>query len=199
MDINAIIKRTVNIIIKPAEEWKVIEQENANKNTALFGYALPYIIVVSIATLIGCLIFNSFYFSMPYTIISTIFAFIIPFAGIIISAIIINSIAPGFGSTKNIDNAFKLVIYSYTATFIITMVTGLLPVLFFVSIAGGYSFFIMFFGLTPMMKTPEDKKVGYFIVSILIMLGVYTTLTFTLGLISTGLFFGGAAFNSLHF
>ncbi|OFX37328.1 MAG: hypothetical protein A2X08_02225 [Bacteroidetes bacterium GWA2_32_17] len=199
MDINAIIKRTINIIVKPQDEWKVIEQENANKNTAIFGYALPYIIVVSVATLIGCLIFNSLYYSMPYTIVSTIFAFIIPFAGIIISAIIVNSLAPAFGSTKNIDNAFKLVIYSYTATFIATIITGLLPVLFFVSIAGGYSFFIMFFGLTPMMKTPEDKKVSYFIVSILIMLGVYATLTFTLGLISAGLFFSGIGFNSFRF
>ncbi len=199
MDINAIIKRSINIIVKPAEEWKVIEQENANKNTALFGYALPYIILVSIAALIGCLIFNSFFYSMTYTVITTLFAFIIPFAGIIISAIIINAIAPSFGSTKNIDNAFKLVIYSYTATFIVSIATGLLPVLFFVSVAAGYSFYIMFFGITPMMKTPDDKKVSYFIVSILIMLGVYSTLTFTLGLISAGLLFSGVGLHTLHF
>lgn len=199
MDLNAIIKRAINIIIKPSEEWKIIEQENANKNTAIFGYALPFIIVISAATLVGCLIFNSFYFSMPYTIVSTLFAFILPFAGIIISAIIVNSLAPAFGSTKNIDNAFKLVIYSYTAAFLVSILTGLLPVLFLISFAGGYSFFIMFFGFTPMMKTPDDKKVGYFIVSTLIMIGVYASLTFTIGLISAGLFYSGAAFNSFHF
>ncbi len=192
MNINAIIKRTINIIVKPAEEWKVIEQENTNKTAALTGYALPYIIVVAIASFIGSLLFHPFYFSITYSAISTIFAFAIPFVGILISAIIINALAPSFGSIKNIDNAFKLVIYSYTASFIASIVTGLLPILFFVGIAGLYSFYILFLGFTPMMKTPDDKKVGYFIVSILIMLGVYAALAFTLSLISATLFVSGA-------
>lgn len=195
MNFNVIIKRTSNIIIKPAEEWQVISQENINKSAVLSGYALPYVIVIALASAIGSFIFSFGFFSISYITLSAVIAFIVPFAGIFISSYIINALAPSFGSTSNIDNAFKLVIYSYTASFLASIITGLLPVLFFVGIAGLYSFYIFWLGLTPMMKTPEDKKVGYAIVSILIMIGVYGILTILLGFILATFFLTGAAFH----
>jgi len=183
MDFNAIIKRTLNIIIKPDDEWKVISQENTNKSAVLSGYALPYVIAIAIASAAGSFIFSFGFFSISYIIISSVFAFVLPFAGIFISSYIINILAPGFKSTSNIDNAFKLVIYSYTAFFLASIITGLFPVLFFIGVAGLYSFYIFWLGFTPMMKTPDDKKTGYVIVGILIMIGVYGALTILFGFI----------------
>ncbi|PIP53674.1 MAG: hypothetical protein COX07_09440 [Bacteroidetes bacterium CG23_combo_of_CG06-09_8_20_14_all_32_9] len=171
-----------------------MEQETTNKTAVITGYALPYILAVAVASFIGNLIFHPFFFSITYAIVTSIVALIIPFAGIFISAYIINALAPSFGSTPNIDNAFKLVIYSYTASFLASIVSGLLPILFFVSIAGLYSFYIFWIGFTPMMKTPEDKKVGYAIVSILIMMGVYGAIAVTLGFITAAFFLTGVAY-----
>jgi len=199
MNINLIIKRAINLIVKPAEEWKAIEQENSSKNSALFGFAFPFIILISASAFAGSLIFLNFYFNISYVFINTVTSFIVPFVSIILSAIIINSMAPGFGSVKNIDNAYKLVIYSYIAVFLANIVTALLPALFFVEFTGLYSFFILYNGITPMMKTPEDKKVGYFILSGLIMLGVYTTLLYTLQLINSAIFWSGLGGNMLRF
>lgn len=193
MDFNSIIKRTSNIIIKPDEEWKVISQENTNKSAVLLGYALPYIIVIAITSAAGSFIFSFGFFSISYIVISSVFAFVVPFAGIFISSYIINALAPGFGSTSNIDNAFKLVIYSYTAFFLASIITGLFPALFFIGIVGLYSFYIFWLGFTPMMKTPDDKKAGYAIVSILIMVGVYGALTILFGFILAAFFLTGAA------
>ncbi len=193
MDLNAIIKRTVNILVRPVEEWQEIEKENTTKGVVFTGYALPYIIVIALASAIGSLIFSLGFFSIPYVIATTVVSVIVPVAGIFISAYIINALAPGFGSTPNIGNAFKLVIYSYTASFLVSIVTGLLPVLIFISIAGLYSIYILWVGFVPMMKTPEDKKVAYAIVSILIIIGVYSVLAMTMAFIVATLFLSGVA------
>jgi hypothetical protein len=195
MDLNAIIKRTSNIIIKPAEEWQVISQEKTSKKDVISGFALPYIIVVAIASVAGSYLFSFGFFSSSYIILSALIAFVVPFLGIFISAYIINALAPSFGSVSNIDNSFKLVIYSYTASFLASIITGFLPVLFFIGIAGLYSFYIFWLGFTPMMKTPDDKKAGYAIISILIMIGVYGILSISLGLILASFFITGAAFH----
>ena len=191
MDLNAIIKRTTNILLKPAEEWKVIENENQTKSAVLSGYALPYIIVIALTSGIGSMIFSLGFFSVSYVIATTIVSVIVPVAGIFISSYIINLLAPGFGSKPNINNAFKLVVYSYTASFIVSIVTGLLPILIFISVAGLYSMYILWVGFGPMMKTPEDKKVGYAIVSILIIIGVYTALAMTFAFLVATFFLSG--------
>jgi hypothetical protein len=183
MDLSAIIKRTSNIIIKPDEEWQVILQENANKNKTIFGFAIPYIVVIAIATAIGNYFFSLGFFSISYISISIAVALVVPFSVIYISAYIINALAPSFKSTPNIDRAFNLVIYSYTASFLAAIITGIFPMLTFIGIAGLYSFYIFWTGFTPMMDTPSEKRVGYVIISILIILGVYIVLTFLFALI----------------
>lgn len=194
MDLKAIIKRTVNIIVRPNEEWQVISQEVTSKNAVLSGYAIPYIIVVAIASVAGNYLFGFDFFSFNYILFSAVISFIVPFFGIFISAYIINALAPSFGSVSNINNSFKLVIYSYTASFLASIITGFLPILFFIGIAGLYSFYIFWLGFGPMMKTPDDKKAGYAILSILIIIGVYGVLSISLGLILATFFVTGAAF-----
>ena len=193
MDFNALIKRATNILVRPAEEWLVIEKENTTKGGIMINYALPFLIVIGIATAIGSLVFSLGFFSITYVIATAIMSVLVPIAGIYISAYIINALAPSFGSTPNLENAFKLVIYSYTASFLVSIVTGLLPILFFLGIAGLYSMYILWIGFEPMMKTPEDKKIGYAIVSILIIIGVYAVLAMIMGLLVASMFLSNAA------
>lgn len=193
MDLNLLIKRTTNILIRPVDEWQVIEKENTEKWSVISGYALPYIVVIALANAAGSLMFSLGFFSVTYVIATTVVSALVPLAGIFISAYIINALAPGFGSTRNIDNAFKLVIYSYTASFIVSIVTGLLPFLIFISVAGFYSIYILWAGFPYMMKTPENKNAGYAIVSILIIIGVYSVLAMTSAFIIATMFLSGVA------
>ena len=178
MNLSAIFKRTANIIIKPDDEWQVILKENTNKKKAVFGFAILYIVVIALATALGNYLFSLGFFSISYIILSFVIALVVPFLVIFISAYIINVLAPSFKSTPNIDRAFNLVIYSYTASFLASILTGLFPMLTYLGIAGLYSFYVFWTGFTPMMNTPADKKAGYVIISILIILGVYMILTF---------------------
>jgi hypothetical protein len=192
VDFNAIIKRTSNILLRPQEEWEVISQEKTSKGEVLFGYALPYIIILAISSVAGMFLFYYGFFSISYILCSAVFTFVIPFVAIIISSYIINALAPSFGSVSNIDNAFKLVIYSFTASFLASIITSLLPKLLFIGIAGLYSIFIFWYGFAPMMKTPDDKKAGYAIISILILIGLLGILSVFTEFVLAAFFYTGA-------
>lgn len=187
MDFNAIIQRAKKIIINPAEEWQVIKEEPENKSEVIKNYALPFIILVTIATFLGNLIFTN-YLNVGFMVANAAVTFIGLFLAVYISAYLINELAPGFESKKDIDAAFKLVIYSYTAVFISQTIANLIPPLFFMAIFGLYSVYLLWLGFGPMMRTPGNKKASYVTVSAIIIFVAYTLLTFLLGTILTMVF-----------
>jgi hypothetical protein len=193
MDFNAIFTRIKNIIVKPADEWEVIKGEPSDKNTILKNYALPLIILVAIAEFLGGLIFTRYGLSIGYVVAQAIVSFIVVFLGIYISAIVINELASSFGSKKDTNAAFKLVIYSFTPVFIAQTVANLIPPLSFVVIFGLYSIYLIWLGLGSLMETPEDKKVIYVVVSAIIIFAVYVLLMFILGAILTTIFITSSA------
>jgi hypothetical protein len=193
MDFNAIFTRIKNIIVKPADEWEVIKGEPSDKNTILKNYALPLIILVAIAEFLGGLIFTRYGLSIGYVVAQAIVSFIVVFLGIYISAIVINELASSFGSKKDTNAAFKLVIYSFTPVFIAQTVANLIPPLSFVVIFGLYSIYLIWLGLGSLMETPEDKKVIYVVVSAIIIFAVYVLLMFILGAILTAIFITSSA------
>ncbi|MBT3209339.1 MAG: DUF1282 family protein [Bacteroidetes bacterium] len=171
MDLKFIIERVKGIISIPAKEWKIIQNEIVDRNDLIKKYALPLIGVGALFTLGGTALFGTY--SLLYTFLNAISVFVTYFLGMYISAFAINEIAPSFGSRKDINVSFKLVIYSSTAIYLAIIVSGIHPDIFgFVKIFYFYSIYLFWLGITPMLHTPEDKKLGFVIVSILIFVVV---------------------------
>lgn len=80
--------------------------------------------------------------------------------------------------------------YSFVPSYLIAILTGLFPVVSILGIAGLYSLYVLWHGFGSLLHTPEDKRVGFYIVSILIIIGEYVVLGLILGMILTGLFVG---------
>lgn len=197
MNFNSIFARTKNILFNPAKEWITIDKENKGAGSAIFGYALPYIFAIAVSSLTVILFVGIKWYSLGFVFINTLNNIVTPFSVIIFSSIIINALAPSFESQKNISNAFKLVIYSYTAAFLTSIAAGLIPIAIFsnlIGIAGIYSGYTLWTGITPMMKTPEHKKISYTILSFVIIMGTYGVTFLTLNLISAALAFTNATF-----
>ncbi|MBI5538446.1 MAG: YIP1 family protein [Bacteroidia bacterium] len=197
MNFKAIFIRSKNILFNPVEEWIKIDQEKSGTTNAIFGYALPYILAISISSLTILLFTGIRWYSLSFVIINTISNIITPFSVIIFSSIIINAISTKFESVKNINNAFKLVIYSYTAAFLTSIAAGLIPIALFsslIGIAGIYSCYTLWTGICPMMKTPDHKKISFTIVSFVIIMGTYGITFLTLNLISVAFTLTNATF-----
>ncbi len=182
MNINILINRVKGIIINPIKEWEIIRTENTDKNTIIKEFALPLIILISISTLIGS--FGSPKFlnpSISYSVVSAFITLTVSIASIYISSYIINEIAPNFGIAKNIENSFKLVIYSTTPAYLASIIANFHWTLGFLNILGVYSVYLFWLGASQILNIQEDKKVGFVLLSFLILLIVYLVLAILIG------------------
>ena len=166
-----LIERAKNMLTTPKTEWLVVETETASPQSLLIGYVLPMAILASLGKVLGGLVwagaFGTYFF----------WAAVIGFVSIVISFYIsiyvIDMLAPGFGSEKNINKSAQLVAYSNTPTWIAGLLS-FIPVIGFLLVVVGwvYSIYLFYIGLGPLKKTPEDKKVVYMIVAFVIMIAI---------------------------
>lgn len=167
-----IIERAKQIILKPKDEWAVIDQENTSVTDLVTTYLIPLSLIPTVASLIGYgffFKFHSFGFGIKYAILY----FITYVGGALLTAWVIDALAPSFGSIKDFRKALQLVVYAYTPMMVASVVMifpALSPIML---LAGLYSLYLVYLGLKPLMKTPDDKVTTYFVVSLVVLVVVY--------------------------
>ena len=178
-----LIERVKNILITPKTEWDVINGETATPQSLLMGYVLPLAVVAAIGPILTGLLFSGL-LGFKYFLITAIIAFVAQVAAYYISVIVVDMLAPSFGSEKNLGKSAQLVAYSATPGY----VGGLLS---FIPVLGGlvaiaawlYGIYLMYLGIGPLKKTPEDKKVVYMLVAYVIWIAIYFIIVAILGAI----------------
>jgi len=189
-----LIERVKNILITPKTEWDVINGETATPQSLLMGYVLPLSIVAAVGSLLKGFLFAGV-LSLKFYIITAIIAFIASIIAYYVTVIIVDMLAPSFGSEKNMGKSAQLVAYSGTPSYIGSLLSFIPVIGWIVSLAAWvYGVYLMYLGIGPIKKTPEDKKVVYMIVAFLIMIVLYFILVAILGAIlftAMGLSAGG--------
>jgi hypothetical protein len=195
MNFKALFNRVINVIVKPVDEWQLIKGENSTKNEVIMQYALPLTLLVALASLLGGLLFTKsmLQLSFMHVLLSSVVAFIVTFVGMYISAFVVNELAPSFGTVKDLDKVFCLVVYSFIPMWVAGMITGLIPKLWILSLFGFYGIYVMWLGAPVITETPDDKKAGFVVVSVLIILGIYIVLSLILAAIISSLFITNVA------
>ncbi len=170
MDVNKIFERVKQIIVDPKTEWIKIKTEITPPKDILLQYVVPFLVLAAITRLLGYLVFSEFQYisvALKYSIISLIS----PLIGIIISSYVIYYLAEQFQSKKDLANSFQLVAYASTPSLLAAVITNLAPLyLSWVGLFGLYSLYLFWIGLPVMLETPEEKKVPYVIVSVLVII-----------------------------
>ena len=166
-----LIERVKNILANPKTEWLVIETEPATPQSVLINYVLPLAIISALGKILSAIMPSSFYTSSLMWI--AIIGFISILIGFYISIYVIDMLAPGFASEKNLGKSAQLVAYSNTPVWVagflsfIPMIGGLLAIAGWV-----YSIYLFYTGLGILKKTPEDKKVVYMVVAFIVMIAI---------------------------
>jgi hypothetical protein len=165
-----LIERAKNILTNPKKEWLIIETETADPKSLLVNYVLPMVIISSLGNLMTGMLWAGT-FGFQYYLISAVIALVSAVIAFLISSYVIDLLAPTFNSEKNINRSAQLVAYSNTAVWIAGFLS-FIPVLGLLVIFAGavYSIYLMYLGIGPLKKTPEDKKVVYMIIAFLVIL-----------------------------
>jgi hypothetical protein len=179
-----VIERAKNIIMQPAKEWDVISMETPNQSQIIMGYVLILAGAAAVAAFIGYGLIGVSFFGVRLATTSwglyyALNVLIGAIAGVFICALIIDALAPSFGSEKNMGRSVQLVAYSYTPAWVGGLLAIYPPLSIIGVLAGLYGLYIMYIGMPKIKKTPADKHAGYFIVSLVTLIVVY----FVLGLI----------------
>jgi uncharacterized membrane protein len=95
-----------------------------------------------------------------FALIGAVVQYVLSFVAVYIVALIVNLLAPTFSSQRNFESALKLTVYSYTPVWL-AGVFKLIPALSFLGILGLYGLCLLYLGLSPLTKTPPEKRIGY--------------------------------------
>ena len=189
MGIAGMMNRGKGILLTPKSEWPQIETENAGHFQTLRSWLLPLSLLAAVAAFIGCMITCISTFGFSFTTLGLGLRLGLRMAvlqlgsmigGAYLTAFVVNALAEKYVSRKNLDQAFALIAYAYTPACLGGMFQIIPPLATIGSLVGLYSLYLLYIGLQPMMKTPPEKNTGYFVVSLLCVLGVYIILSVVL-------------------
>ncbi len=188
-----LVARAQGIILRPKEEWAKIKEEPSTIASLFTSYAVILAAVPAIAGFIGHAFVG---FSVPVVgwirwgigraFLYAIFSYIFSLLGVYVIGMIINFLAPNFSSKKDNVQAMKLAIYSMTPAWV-AGVLNIVPLLgILVAIASLYGLYLLYLGIsTPLMETPKEKVLAYFVVIIIVSIVVMVIIGVILGAIFT--------------
>ena len=183
-----LVERVKNIILRPNQEWNVIDTEIINTSNLYKSYVIPLTAIGPIATLIGTTLvgislpgIGTYRVPLGSAIGQTIVSYILSLIGVYILALIIDFLAPSFSGQKNINQALKTAVYSSTASWL-GGIFDLIPILGFISIiASLYSLYLLYLGLPVLMKSPKEKALTYTVMIVIAAIIIFVVI----GLISS--------------
>jgi hypothetical protein len=162
-----IVERVKAILLTPQSEWLVIERESGEPAYLFANYVAILAAIPAVCGFIGTSIIGV---SVPVIgtvrvgvvsgIASAIVHYLLAFAMVYVLGLVIDALAPTFNAQKDQANALKLAVYSMTPAWL-AGIFSLIPGLRVLGILGLYGLYLLWVGLPPLMKAPQEKATFY--------------------------------------
>ncbi|MDQ2734300.1 MAG: YIP1 family protein [Pseudomonadota bacterium] len=163
----SLIERVQSILLRPKTTWPVIAGESANVASIYSGYVCILAAIPAIAGFIGLTLIGvggfgiSYHLPIAAGILRMIVGYILSLAMVFLLSLIVNALAPTFGGTRNPIQALKLIAYASTAGFV-GGIFSLIPTLGILGLLCGlYSIYLIYTGISVLMRCPPDKAGAY--------------------------------------
>jgi hypothetical protein len=187
--------RAINMVTRPADEWRVVAAESHTVSDLMTGYALPLAAIPAVCGFIGQSIVG---FTVPLVgtfrtpigrgLVGVCVQLVLSLVGAYISAIVIEKLAANFQSRGSTVDALKLVVFAMTPVWLAGIV-NIIPALgLLVLLAALYSIYVFYLGLPVIMNTPQSQVVPYMAVSALVII----VLSIVFGMVTAALVGAGA-------
>jgi len=189
-----IVQRVTNIMLRPRQEFLVIETEQPNATGLIGGYALVLAMIPALASVIKYGILGYNFLGLTTRSLGTgiekgLTNLLASMISVYLLAWVIDELAPSFESPKNFGRSLQLAVYCYTpqwlAGILILFSTKANILIFLISL---YAIYLLAIGIPVLKQTPMDKVTGY--VSLTIIAMIVTGLLLSMILASIlGIFF----------
>jgi hypothetical protein len=195
MDTNKVIARAKGMLLSPRAEWPVAAAEPDTVGGLYSGYilllaAIPALVTLLTSTLIGVSVplLGTYRVGIATGLTSAVVRYALTLVAVYVVALIVDALAPTFGAEKNRIQALKVVAYSYTAFWVVSVV-GIIPGLaLLAALAGGiYSIYLLNMGLPFTMKCPPERSIGYTAVTVIVTIVAGVVLGLVVGALGLGM------------
>ncbi len=173
-----LIERVRDILIKPKEEWGVIDAEPSTVNSIYTSYIVILAAIGPVCAFIGQQVFGWGGYGITikppiaYSLAFSVISYALALVSVYVAALVIDALAPTFEGTKDFMKAFKVAAYSATAMWV-AGIFQIIPQLAILGIVGLYSLYLLYLGLPRLMRVKEDKAIGYVGVIIFVQIILY--------------------------
>lgn len=168
--------RVKNLVTRPRAEWEAIEAEPHTVLDLYTRYVMILSAIPAVAGFVGLSVVGVGAFGATYRVapgpgvVHAMVSYLLSLAFVYVLALVIESLAPAFGSRRDFMQALKLAAYSQTPYWIASVLT-VVPSLWIITVLVGlYSLYLLFVGLPILMKAPADKAALYFVVVLMAVL-----------------------------
>lgn len=170
-----LIQRVQNILMTPKTEWPVIAAEPETTGSLYTKYilivsALGPVAMFLKSTLIGTSVpfVGTFRMGVGAGLSMAVASYVLGLISVFLFALIINALAPTFGSQKDSVQALKSAAYAMTAGWVGGLAQIIPWIGWLIGLAlGVYGIYLLYLGLPHTMKTPADKATGYTAVTVI--------------------------------
>lgn len=176
----SLVDRVKNLLMSPKTEWDKIDNESTSVQALFTGYVMLLAAIPAIAMAIMFFLFIprgvvvagisiSSGITTTSIIASALISYVLSLVCVYVMGLIIDGLAPSFGSTKDPVKAMKVAAYYPTAGWVAGVLLIIPGIGALAALVGGlYSLYLLYIGLPKLMRTPADKQVAYFVVTLIV-------------------------------
>jgi hypothetical protein len=154
-----LIWRVRSILTAPRAEWPVIAREPDRRLPLLTHYVAILAPIPALAGFIGSSLIGG-YTPIGLGLLAALLGYGFTFVAVLLTAWLINALAPTFEGQKQFTHALKLAVYSYTPVWLAGIFL-LVPGLSFLAMLGLYGVYLLWAGLPLMMQVTSYKALFY--------------------------------------
>jgi hypothetical protein len=154
-----LIKRLKGILLTPDTEWAAIAQEKGDASALFIRYVAILAVIPAVARFVGAALVG-WYAPIWPSLAGALVIYLSGFAIVYGLALVIDALAPMFGTQKDFAAALKLAVYATTPVWIAGIFL-LVPGLSFLVILGLHGVYLLWTGLPVLMQAPPERTLPY--------------------------------------
>jgi hypothetical protein len=172
-----LVDRIKGILLQPKSEWAKIDSEPGDAGYLISNYVAILAAIAPICTFIGTSIigFGGERLGIALGLVRAVVVYVLSLIGFFVVGYIIDFLAGPFGARKNLQSAMKVSAYAPTAAWL-AGVFNILPALSFLAILGLYSLYLLYGGISALMKPASNSALLYTIAVIVCAIIVWVVI-----------------------
>lgn len=189
MNFSLLYIRIRDIIVNPSGMWMSVRDEERSVNEVRLSLLLPLAILISVAGVIGTMIFTYNGLSVLFPVVVAVKYFLTFLITVEFTSRAVTEITYAFTPARNFNHNYKLVLYSLVPFMVAMVITRIFSSLLFLNLAGIYGVYITYLGVAILAEVPKALRIRYTVLIFITTLVFYLAVNFIINSIFDGLYY----------